>query len=134
MASTNTTSGYGYSRSVEMSFDEAVERTKVALKEQGFGVLAEIDIRAAMKEKLGLDVAPHLILGACNPELAHRALEAEPEISLLLPCNVVVRERDGGVQVSAIDAERMMSFVGNPALEPIAREANERLRKAVDSL
>jgi uncharacterized protein (DUF302 family) len=97
-------------------------------------VLAEIDIRAAMKEKLGLDVAPHLILGACNPQLAHRALEAEPEISLLLPCNVVVRERDGRVQVSAIDAERMMSFVANPALEPIAREANERLRMAVDSL
>jgi uncharacterized protein (DUF302 family) len=134
MATTNTTNGYGYSRSVEMSFDDAVERTKAALKEQGFGVLAEIDIRAAMKEKLGLDVAPHLILGACNPQLAHRALEAEPEISLLLPCNVVVRERDGRVQIAAIDAERMMSFVGNPALEPIAREANERLRKAVDAV
>ena len=134
MSSTNGTAGYGYSRSVDVGFDEVVERTKAALKEQGFGVLAEIDIRAAMKEKLGLDVAPHLILGACNPQLAHRALEAEPEISLLLPCNVVVRERDGRVQVSAIDAERMMSFVGNPALEPVAREANERLRKAVDAV
>jgi uncharacterized protein (DUF302 family) len=134
MSAKDETGGYGYSRTIDVSFEEAVERTKAALKEQGFGVLAEIDIQAAMKEKLGLDLPPHLILGACNPQLAHRALEAEPEISLLLPCNVVVRERAGRVEVSAIDAERMMSFVGNPALEPVAREANERLRKAVDSL
>jgi uncharacterized protein (DUF302 family) len=134
MSTTNRTEGYGYSRSVDGSFDEAVESTKAALKEQGFGVLAEIDIQAAMKEKLGLDMPAHRILGACNPQLAHRALEVEPEISLLLPCNVVVRERDGRVEVSAIDAERMMSFVANPALEPIAREANERLRKAVDAV
>ena len=131
---TDRSNAYGYSRDVDLGFDDAVERTKAALKEQGFGVLAEIDIQAAMKEKLGLDLPPHLILGACNPHLAHRALEAEPEISLLLPCNVVVRERDGRVEVAAIDAERMMSFVGNPALEPIAREASERLRKAVDAV
>lgn len=134
MSATDRTDEYGYSRSVDASFDEAVERTKAALKEQGFGVLAEIDIQHALKEKLGVEIPRHLILGACNPQLAHRALEAEPEISLLLPCNVVVRERDGRVAVAAIDAERMMSFVGNPALEPIAREANERLRKAVDAI
>ena len=87
-----------------------------------------------MREKLGVDMPRHLILGACNPQLAHRALEAEPDISLLLPCNVVVREREGRVLISAIDAEQMMSFVGNPALEPIAREAGERVRRAVDAL
>jgi uncharacterized protein (DUF302 family) len=125
---------YGYTKSVDGAFEEAIERTKAALKEQGFGVLAEIDIQGAMKEKLGVDMPPHRILGACNPHLAHRALEAEPDISLLLPCNVVVRERDGKVEVSAIDAEQMMTFANNPALEPIAREANERLHKALDSL
>jgi uncharacterized protein (DUF302 family) len=134
MSDADRTGGYGYSRAVGLGWDEAVERTKAALKEQGFGVLAEIDIQRALKEKLGVEIDRHLILAACNPQLAHRALEAEPEISLLLPCNVVVRERDGRVEVSAIDAERMMSFVANPALEPIAREANERLRKAVDGV
>jgi uncharacterized protein (DUF302 family) len=134
MSTADRSGDYGYTRAVDLGFDEAVERTKAALREQGFGVLAEIDIQRAMKEKLGVEMARHLILGACNPELAHRALEAEPYISLLLPCNVVGRELGGGVEVSAINAERMMSFVGNAALEPIAREANERLRKAVDSL
>jgi uncharacterized protein (DUF302 family) len=131
---TNQSSGYSYSRTVPHGFEEAVERTKAALKDQGFGVLAEIDIELAMKEKLGLEIGPHLILGACNPQLAHRALEVEPEISLLLPCNVVVRERDGMVEVAAIDAERMMAFIGNPALAPIAREATTRLRTAVDAV
>jgi uncharacterized protein (DUF302 family) len=119
---------------VELGFDEAVDRTKAALKEEGFGVLAEIDLQRAMREKLGLETPRHLILGACNPQLANRALEAETDVSLLLPCNVVVRERGGGVEVSAIDAERMMSFVGNAALEPVAREAGERLRRAVDAV
>ena len=114
MSALNGMTGYGYSRAVEASFDEAVERTKAALKAEGFGVLAEIDIQRAMKEKLGVDMPRHLILGACNPRLAHRALEAEPDVSLLLPCNVVVREREGRVLVSAIDAEQMMSVVGNP--------------------
>jgi uncharacterized protein (DUF302 family) len=125
---------YGYARTVELGFDEAVARTKAALKEQGFGVLSEIDIREKFKEKLGVEGPPHLILGACNPELAHRALEAEPDLSLLLPCNVVVRERDGRVEVAAVDAERMLGVVGNPELDPIARDAGARLRAAVDSL
>lgn len=125
---------YGYRRTVDHTFDDAIERAKAALKEQGFGVLAEIDIQKAMKEKLDLEVPPHRILGACNPHLAHRALELEPEISLLLPCNVVVQERDGRVEVATIDAEQMLAFAGNDALEPIAREANERLRKAVDAV
>jgi len=126
--------GLGYSRTVDVGYEEAVERTKAALKEQGFGVLSEIDIREKFKEKLGVDGPPHVILGACNPQLAHRALEVQPDLSLLLPCNVVVRERDGAVEVSAVDAQKMMEVVGNPELEPIARDANERLRKAVDAV
>jgi uncharacterized protein (DUF302 family) len=125
---------YGISRLLDVSYEEAVTKTRAALKEQGFGVLSEIDIRAAMKEKLDIDVPKHLILGACNPPLAHQALTVEPSISLLLPCNVTVREVEGKTEVAMIDASQMMGFVGNPQLTSIATQANEKLRKALEAI
>lgn len=134
MPPTITEMKYGISRVLDVSYEDAVAKTRAALKEQGFGVLSEIDIRAAMKEKLDIDVPKHIILGACNPPLAHQALTAEPSISLLLPCNVTVRDVGGKTEVAMIDASQMMGFVGNPALEPVANQANEKLRKALEAL
>ncbi len=133
MATTHQTS-YGFGRTVALPYAEALERTKAALKEQGFGVLMEIDVQQTMKEKLGADLRPYTILGACNPPLAHRALAAQLDIGLLLPCNVVVYEVDGGSMVEMLDPEVALGIVGNPTLEPIAREARERLRKALNNL
>ena len=125
---------FGYSRTVSYSFSEALERTKRALQEQGFGVQAEINISNALREKLGIEVAPQIILGACNPQLAYKALQAEPEISLLLPCNVTVRQDGQRVQVAVIDAEKMMDFVGNPELKPLAAEAKRKLQVALEKI
>jgi uncharacterized protein (DUF302 family) len=125
---------YGFARTVDMSYENAVERVKAALKEEGFGVLAEIDVRRAMQEKLGIDFPKYVILGACNPRLANRALSLEPHVGLLLPCNVVVREQAGVTEVSVIDARQMMAFVGNQALAPVAEEANQRLSRALAAL
>lgn len=125
---------YGFARTVDMSYEDAVERVKAALKEEGFGVLAEIDVRRAMQEKLGIDFPKYVILGACNPQLANRALSLEPHVGLLLPCNVVVREQAGVTEVSVIDARQMMAFVGNQALAPVAEEANQRLSRALAAL
>lgn len=125
---------YGFGRKVSLPFAEAVERTRAALKEQGFGVLTEIDVKETMRQKLGVDFRPYVILGACNPPLAHRAFEAELDIGLLLPCNVVVYEVEGGSVVAALDPEAALGIVRNPALEPVAREAKERLEKALASL
>ena len=125
---------YGYSRLVSCSFDEALERTKKALQQQGFGVQAEIDLSTAMHEKLGVNVPRQVILGACNPQLAYKALQAEPEISLLLPCNVTVRQNGSDVEVSVIDAEKLMEFVGNPELKPVAVEAKRRLQEVLETV
>jgi uncharacterized protein (DUF302 family) len=134
MTETTTRQKYGFSKVLDLPYDRAVERVKEKLKEQGFGVLAEIDVRKAMKEKLNLDYPSYLILGACNPQLAHRALQSEPRLGLLLPCNVVVREVSGGTEVGVVDADAMLSIVENPDLLPIAREAGERLQKVLKSL
>ncbi|MHB8642860.1 MAG: DUF302 domain-containing protein [Gaiellaceae bacterium] len=123
--------GYTLSETTERPFAEAVERVREELKAEGFGVLCEIDVQATLKEKLGVDGEPYLILGACNPPLAHRALEAEPDLGVLLPCNVVVYERDGVTHVSAVDAERMLSIVGNDGLAPVATEVREKLKAVV---
>ena len=99
---------------------------------EGFGVLCEIDVQATLKQKLGVDREPYLILGACNPALAHRALEAEPELGVLLPCNVVIYQEDGQTRIAAVDAEQMLSIVGNDELAPTASEVRRRLAAVVE--
>jgi uncharacterized protein (DUF302 family) len=126
--------GYSLSATTELPFAEAVEHVRGALKDNGFGVLCEIDVQATLKEKLGVEAEAYLILGACNPSLAHRALEAEPDLGVLLPCNVVVYERGGATHVSAVDAERMLSIVGNDELTPVAAEVRARLAEVVESV
>src|SRR5579883_1193244 len=125
---------YGFGTRVSLPFEVAVEKTKAALKEQGFGVLTEIDVKKTLKEKLNADFRPYRILGACNPPLAHRALSAELRVGLLLPCNVVVYEDGDGSVVEAMDPEAALGVVGNSALEPIARAAREKLQNAISSL
>jgi uncharacterized protein (DUF302 family) len=129
-----TAQKYGYSKTVNYSFNDALERTKKALQEQGFGVQAEINLSSALRDKLRIEVAQQIILGACNPQLAHKALQAESEIGLLLPCNVTVRQDGQQVKVAVIDPERLMDFVGNPELRPIAEEAKRRLRAVLDRI
>ena len=114
------------------SFDEVLARTRMALAAEGFGVLTEIDVQATMQEKLGVEREPYVILGACNPPLAHRALEAELQLGALLPCNVVVFTDGGTTHVSAVSAEKMLGMVGNPGLEEVAREAGERLARVLE--
>jgi uncharacterized protein (DUF302 family) len=123
--------GYTLTATTQLPFADAVERVRSGLKQEGFGVLCEIDVQATLKEKLGIDGEPYVILGACNPPLAHQALEADPDLGVLLPCNVVIYERDGEINVSAIDAERMLSIVGNDKLAPIAAEVRRRLAAVV---
>ncbi len=122
---------YTLSEKTTLPFDHAVERVREELKAEGFGVLCEIDVQATLKEKLGVDGEPYTILGACNPPLAHQALEAEPELGALLPCNVIIYQRDGDTHISAIDAERMLSIVGNEQLAPIAADVKRRLGDVV---
>lgn len=122
---------YTISATTDLPFAAAVERVREELAGEGFGVLCEIDVQATMKEKLDVDQEPYLILGACNPPLAHRALSAEADLGTLLPCNVVVYEQDGATRISAIDAERMLSIVGSDELLPVAREVREKLAAVV---
>ena len=124
--------GYTLSATTDLPFAEAVERVREELAADGFGVLCEIDVQATMKAKLGVDGEPYTILGACNPPLAHRALQTEPELGVLLPCNVVVYVRDGETHVAAVDAERMLSIVGNEELAPIAADVRARLAAVVE--
>lgn len=128
------TANYGYIRTVKMPFAEAISRAEAALKQEGFGVLCQIDIQAKLKEKLGVEFPRYVILGACNPPLAHHALQQEIDLGLLLPCNVIVYEHDGEVRVGAVDAEKMLSVVGNPEMGPMAQQVNEKLRRAIDRM
>jgi uncharacterized protein (DUF302 family) len=125
------TTEYTLSATTTARFDTAVERVRAELAAEGFGVLCEIDVRTTLKAKLGVELQPYLILGACNPPLAHRALDAEPDLGVLLPCNVVVYERDGVTNVVAIDPERMLSIVDNDELAPVAAAVRERLARVV---
>jgi uncharacterized protein (DUF302 family) len=125
---------YGTTITTALGFDAAVARTREALAEQGFGVLTEIDVQATLKVKLDLDMEPYLILGACNPQLAHQALEVERDIGLLLPCNVVVRRDGDRTLVQALDPQVMVSLPGLPALQPVADEAGRRLNVALQAV
>jgi uncharacterized protein (DUF302 family) len=123
---------YTLSTTTDLRFADAVARTREELATEGFGVLCEIDVQATLKAKLGVERDPYLILGACNPSLAHAALQAEPELGTLLPCNVVLYERDGQTHIAAIDAERMLSIVGNDQLTETASEVRRRLSRVVE--
>ena len=128
----STATAYTLTHTTPLSFADAVERVRAELQSEGFGVLTEIDVQATLKEKLDVDGEPYLILGACNPSLAHEALSADPELGTLLPCNVVVSERAGETHVSAIDPERMLSIVGRDDLAPLASQVREKLARVVD--
>jgi uncharacterized protein (DUF302 family) len=126
---------YGFERTLPgVSFADAVARTTEALKAEGFGVLSEIDIAGALKKKLDVDFRPYLILGACNPVLAHKALQAEPQIGLMLPCNVVVQAAEGGTTVSIADPKAMFTVVSNPTLVEVANDADARLRRVIAAI
>jgi uncharacterized protein (DUF302 family) len=127
--------GYALSTTVERGFDDTLTATREALAERGFGVLTEIDLKATLKAKLDVDIAPQVILGACRPPLAHAALQAEPSVGLLLPCNVVVRSVDeSSTLVEALDPQTMVGLTDNTALTDVADEAGRRLAAALDSL
>jgi uncharacterized protein (DUF302 family) len=123
---------YTLTTSTDLAFTDAVGRVRDELAAEGFGVLCEIDVQATLKAKLGIEREPYLILGACNPPLAHAALEAEPELGVLLPCNVVVYQEQGRTHIAAVDAERMLSIVGNNKLTETASEVRRRLSAVVD--
>jgi uncharacterized protein (DUF302 family) len=125
-------SAYGIEKRLAVGYDEAVEKVTATLKEEGFGVLTSIDVKATLKAKLGADFKRYVILGACNPKLAFQALSAENDVGLLLPCNVVVYEADGGSVVAAIDPEAMLSVTGRDDLKPLAAEVKARLARAID--
>lgn len=125
----------GWTVTVKGEFDSAVARVTEALKTEGFGVLTEIDVKQTMKKKIGAEYSPYKILGACNPSFAHRALTAAPELGLLLPCNVVVRQIEPGtVEVSLIDPMRMIDFVGKPELSELGNEARTRFERIVAAM
>jgi uncharacterized protein (DUF302 family) len=122
---------YGFSTTLDTEFNQAVEQVIAALKTQGFGILSDIDVQATLKAKLGENVRPYRILGACNPPFAHKAMTLEPQIGLLLPCNVVVRELDNGqIQVDFLDPEAVLQLVDNPAIPAVAAQVKERLLNA----
>ena len=131
-----TKTGYSLSREFpEIDYDAAVQRVTELLKDEGFGVLTEIDVKATLKKKIDVDFRRYIILGACNPTLAHRALQEEPDIGVLLPCNVVVAERDGGGSVvSAMDPVAAFNLIDNPDIQPVAADVQERLLRVLERL
>ena len=129
-----TNTAYGFSRQLEMGYEDALQRVKDALKTEGFGVLTEIDVKDTLSTKLQVDFRRYQIIGACNPSLAHKALQAELHVGLLLPCNVIVYEEGDGAVVAAFDPEAAMGLANNPALAEVAREAKERLERALESI
>jgi uncharacterized protein (DUF302 family) len=125
---------YYFSKKLNINFNDALIRVTDELKKEGFGILTEIDVQAAMKKKLNVDFRKYQILGACNPPFAHKALQVEDKIGTMLPCNVIVQETDGGVEVAAIDPVASMQAIENPALKGIASEIQRKLKKVIESL
>ena len=125
---------YGAVRQTKLTFDDAIMQLESALKKEGFGVLCQIDIQAKLKEKLGVDFPRYVILGACNPPIAHQALQLDVNLGFLLPCNAIVYEREGKIYAGVVDAVKMLSITGRPEMEPLARQVNERLRHALDAV
>jgi len=132
----NQTTSYGISVEVDLSYDRAVDRTREELTKEGFGVLTEIDVRATLKKKLDVDFRPYVILGACNPPIAHQALTAERDLGLLLPCNVIVYQADEPTTsvVAAIDPVEQLKLAGNEAIEPFAKEVRRRLERVLEAV
>ncbi len=132
----NTKTQLGFTVQLKTDFDSALQKVADALKAEGFGVLTEIDVKATLKKKIDVDFRPYKILGACNPPLAHRALTADAEVGLLLPCNVVVAQgnEEGVIDVSIVDPLSMLGIVHNPEVEPVAQEARARLERVAASL
>ena len=126
---------YYFNKTVDMSFDEAISKVTEELKKEGFGILTEIDVTATLKKKLNVDFHKYRILGACNPPFAYRALQAEPKIGTMLPCNVIVQELDSGeIEVAAVDPLSSMQAIQNKALQPIAMEIQAKLKKVIDQV
>jgi uncharacterized protein (DUF302 family) len=127
--------GYHFTKRLDVPFDQAVSRVTEALKREGFGVLTDIDVKATMKAKLGEEFRPYRILGACNPQLAHRALMLEDKIGTMLPCDVIVQQHAGGaIEVSAVDPVASMQAIGSPGLAEVAKEVQARLKRVVEGL
>lgn len=125
---------YYFSKKSDLGFEEAIEKVTEGLKSEGFGVLTEIDVKETLKKKLDVDFRPYRILGACNPPFAYEALQAEDKVGIMLPCNVIVQEKENGVEIAAVDPVASMQAIDNPKLGEIASEIRERLHRVIDSL
>ena len=126
---------YYFSKTIDSNFEDAITKAKEALKQEGFGVLTEIDVKDTLKKKIDVDFRKYVILGACNPQFAYKALQAENKIGVMLPCNVIVQELDSGdIEISAVDPISSMQAVDNKDLAPIAEQVREKLRRVVESL
>jgi uncharacterized protein (DUF302 family) len=134
MKETAPTMRAGYGKTVDQSFDSVVSKTEEALLREGFGILSRIDVKETLKAKLGVEMPPFLILGACNPPLAHRAMTAAPEIGVMLPCNVVVRQVEDGTRVEVVDAETMSVLFPQEEISEVAGEVKSRLDRVLDSV
>lgn len=132
--STTSSTDYYYTRTLDLTPEDAEARVREELEKEGFGVLTEIDVKATLKKKLDADFRPYKILGACNPPYAHKALEAEDKIGTMLPCNVIVQAKDGQTEVAAVDPVASMQAVDNEKLRPVAEEIRDRLRRVIDQL
>ncbi len=125
---------YYFSKKITLGFEEAIEKVIDALKSEGFGILTEIDVKETLKKKLNVDFRPYRILGACNPPFAYKALQAEDKVGIMLPCNVIVQEKENGVEIAAVDPVASMQAIDNPKLGEIANEIRQRLHRVIDSL